>query len=396
MQVDKQGFRSGDVMVTLTSAHIPGALSAIREKGIELRDLTDAGDLSISFRVRQSDMKKLAALAYHRGEKLEIGRHGGLTWRLLGLLHRPVLIIGLLFLLILTLWLPGRILFVQVEGNQLVPDRLIAENASQCGIFFGASTRSVRSEKVKNALLSAVPQLKWAGVNTYGCVAVITVKEREMPEKDEPVGCVSSIIASCDGLIESITAEQGTALCKPGDSVLAGQTLISGYTDGGICIQAGNAKGAVMALTRRSLTVLSPEAYTQRGTRLDSDRKIALILGKKRINFYKGSGILPPTCDRIYSAMYVTLPGGYTLPVCLLWEEWIEYEESDFVAPSGIDISESARQYLLAHTLCGEILHADESISNSEGLTVLVGSYICREQIGITRIEETLDRIWEK
>lgn len=40
---------------------------------------------------------------------------------------------------------------------------------------------------MKNALLSAIPELQWAGVNTYGCRAVISVRERTLPErKPEP------------------------------------------------------------------------------------------------------------------------------------------------------------------------------------------------------------------
>lgn len=394
--VSKWQVSAGDVLTELTSADIPASLSVIREQGIELRNVEAVDDLTVSFYVQNKDMKRLSNLLNRRGDTLRILQRGGIVWRLRAFLHRPILTGGLAILLFLTLWLPGKVLFVQVKGNRDIPDKRIIEEAANCGVSFGSPTAEIRSENIKNALLSALPQLQWAGVNTYGCVAVITVQERQMPEKGDGASVVSSIVSSCDGVILSVTAEEGTALCSPGDSVLAGQTLISGYTDCRICIRAGQAKGDVFALTRRSLSILSPDDYEKRGEQLDSNRKLALILGKKRINFYKCSGILPPTCARIYSALYVTLPGGFTLPVCLLSEQWVTYEESDAVVPSGTDVTESARQYLQSILLAGEILQCAEDISYEDGLALLSGEYICKEQIGITRIEETLDQLWEK
>ena len=92
------------------------------------------------------------------------------------MLFRPVLLAGLGILFLLAMYLPSRVLFIRVEGNMQIPDRQILAAAEECGIRFGASRREVRSEKVKNALLSSVPQLQWAGVNTAGCVATISVR----------------------------------------------------------------------------------------------------------------------------------------------------------------------------------------------------------------------------
>ena len=91
-----------------------------------------------------------------------------------------------------------------MEGNQNVPENLILELASQCGLSFGTERRQVRSEQVKNALLGAVPELEWVGINTAGCVATISVRERQKGENIGQAGGVSSIVASCDGMITGI------------------------------------------------------------------------------------------------------------------------------------------------------------------------------------------------
>jgi sporulation protein YqfD len=152
---------------------------------------------------------------------------------------------------LLTIFLPTRVLFIHVEGNSTVEERRILEAAQECGIRFGASRRQVRSEKMKNRLLEKVPELKWAGVNTSGCTAVISVREQPVQEQRTGYTGISSIVAACDGRITSCTVTKGNGLCAPGQVVQKGQLLISGYLDCGICIRVTGAEGEIFAETRQ-------------------------------------------------------------------------------------------------------------------------------------------------
>ena len=162
----------------------------------------------------------LCALLEKRGDRVCVQMR---SWRFYleqSVLKRPLLYAGLALLFACSLMLPTRILGVWVEGNSTVPTRRILEAAQQSGIRLFAPCAEVRSEKMKNALLSAIPELQWAGVNTYGCRAVISVRERTLPErKPEPEKTVGSIVAARDGIVESVTALQGTVLCRPGQAV---------------------------------------------------------------------------------------------------------------------------------------------------------------------------------
>ena len=206
------------------------------------------------------------------------------------------------------MWLPSRVLFVQIEGNTHVESRRILESAARCGIAFGASRREIRSEKIKNALIECIPELSWVGVNTYGCTAVISVRERVKESDTENIHGVSSIVASCDGVIRQITVLQGNRVCSVGQAVTKGQVLISGYTDCGISIQATAAKGEVFAETSRSVTAIFPRVCMQRGEKQCIEQKYAVIIGKKRINFSNSSGILGTSCVKMYTEKYLTLP----------------------------------------------------------------------------------------
>lgn len=253
------------VHLELTSAETARTFSAFNEAHIPVFHLAQSGDLSATFWVRRGDYPKISRLCAKRGDKLRILKKRGIYWAGIRLLHRPILIFALLLLLILGAFLPSRVLFVRVDGNENVPSRQILAAAEDCGVGFGASRRYVRSEKVKNALLQSIPELQWAGVNTSGCVATVSVRERNSREEGE-VSTAQHIVADRDGFILSADVTRGTALIHTGQTVRKGETLVSGYSDCGICIRATGADGEIFAQTRRDFRGISPAQWAVRGS----------------------------------------------------------------------------------------------------------------------------------
>ena len=380
----------GMLQIELKCADPSYALSQLQERSITVYQVRFIDDFSVSFLISRQQLKQLKILSDKRGFDYRLQAKEGLYWLLPRLLHRPVLLVGLAILLAIGIYLPTRVLFIQIEGNASIPTRQILEASGQCGIEFGASRAEVRSEKMKNALLQSLPQLQWAGINTSGCVAVISVRERQLTEEKPEAGGVASIVATRDGVITTVTATKGNALCKIGQAVKAGQTLISGYTDCGLSIQAVRAEGEIYAKTERDLTIIAPCGYEQRDESADAEKKYALIIGKKRINLYFGSGILDGSCVKMYEENYVTLPGGFQLPVALVTEVWFDSELETAQAESA-DASwlyDTAQRYLIGDMIAGQILSSDEALSQEDGIVTLSGHYACLEMIGKLREEE--------
>ncbi len=379
----------GMITVEITTADIFSFLTCLQDQQVSIWNIEKQSDLQYRFRIRRRDLSRLQALAVKRGEQIKTVHTEGLYWLFRTLLHRPVLVLGMIILLVLSLWIPSRVFFVRVEGNTSIPDLQIMEKAADCGIGFAASRREVRSEKIKNSLLNAMPQLQWAGVNTYGCVAVITVRERGTAEETEKPSGISNVIASQDAVIDEITVLQGTALCKPGQAVFAGQKLISGYTDCGIYIQAGRAEGEVFGITKRNISAVCPVYYSFRQGEKYVKKKYSLILGKKRINFAKDSGILGDTCAKIELDYNLMLPGGFSLPVCLAVEHYYAYDtRTDILADAQSILEDYSRDYLLKQMIAGEIRHTASVFTDTEGLARLDSTFACREMIGISCTEE--------
>lgn len=386
------------VSVKVISAAPADTMRELNRIGIVLQGLHYVDDLTVQFFVRRADFKKMANIIDQRGDRLVMQKKdysGGVVSRLL---KRPVLLFGAALILGMTLYIPSRILFIRVEGNSSVTSRQIIAAAENHGLLFGSARQKIRSEKIKNALLSELPQLQWVGVNTKGCVATISVRERLQPKEHPRPFAISSIIAGYDGVIREMTVSSGNPVCKVGQAVQEGELLVSGYSDCGICIHGTTASAEIFADTQRNLTVTTPSVKMQRSAFRGDQRKIHLLLGKKQIFFSKDSGICDTTCGKMYKEYYLSLPGGFQLPVGIAIESIYPGKTTETVSDeerSSELLGAYARQYLLEQMISGVINKSNVTIEPGDETLQLKGIYLCSEMIGKTRCEETIDQYGE-
>ena len=379
------------VVVEITAADASGVLDLICRNDILLYDLASLDELTVRFRVNGYALKKLALLLDRHAVSWHVISHGGLFWSIRSLYCRPLLVLGLVVFLMAAFILPGRVFFVRVEGNSRIHSRQILEAASDLGVKFGASGRYVRSERVKNGLLSELDQLEWAGVNTKGCVAIVSVKERKINDfKSGQLG-FGDVVALRDGVILKCDVVRGNGICAPGQAVKEGETLISGTLDHGSSVTFTLADGEIYAMTKHQISALSYAGILVRGIEESRSVKYSLLIGKKLINFFKGSGISSGTCVKMYSKYVLTLPGGFTLPVAfvkqVVCEAAIVSEERPERSIKKF-LSNFASGYLRDHMIAGSIQLAHEQIILQEDVYQLTGNYTCTEMIGRVQQEQ--------
>ena len=308
-------------------------------------------------------------------------------------LNRPVLLIGVAIIIFLIIYLPTKVLFVGVVGNENVPTSLILEKAELCGISFGASRDTIRSEKVKNKLLAEIPALQWAGINTYGCLAMISVEEKDTLQNETGEYYNTNVVAAKDGIVAEISVLRGNPLCSVGQVVTKGQVLVSGYTDYGIVMQLTGADAEIFGYTNHKLNVKTLAETIVRQQSIKKDVRFSLLLGKKLINFDKDSGISDMKCDRMYEEYYLVLPGGLQLPIGVV-KETVSYY--DTVLKQSNDprtyhwLTEYAVDYLHDDMIAGTILTEDKRVTIENGVCSLYGIYRCRELISRIHYEEIL------
>ena len=377
--------------LTVICGNVSKLLFDLNLNGVVLCNVSRNDDITVTFCIKQSQIHFARDLIEQTGGRIEDSIPAMSNIMIVGVIRRPVMFLGCLLLILLTLYLPSRILFVTVSGNERISRQQIMSAADEGGLHFGMKRQLLRSEKVKNNLLSTLPELKWVGVNTSGCVANISVRERAVVDMKNENVVISSIVANYDGVIREITARNGEVLCRVGQAVTKGQLLVSGYADCGRCVYMTGADAEIYAQTRRSLCLFSIPDGSKRGHVQIQRYKIGVLVGKKRINFYKGSGIFDTTCVRMYREYPLVLPGGFQLPIAVtvqqetnyylqgIQEDWIEAETF---------LKSFSKDYLLSQMNAGKIISEEYVSMEFESCSHLIGQYICDEMIGQTRSEE--------
>ena len=381
------------IELKLTCADTTGFINILSNSDIVLNHVRYGNALEVFISIPGKYYKKIVALSKRHGVSVTIIRKTGLLFYIQRIVNRPVIAVLFLILLFINIILPNFVLFLSVEGNHTIPSKKILETAAECGIGFGSLRKSIRSETMKNSLLEKIPQLQWAGINTSGCTAIISIREKNQNENTANTHNVGNVVASHDGIIQNITIFEGNSLCYVGQAVMKGQTLVSGYTDCGIITKASQANAEIIALTSRNLDIIAPAPAFKKGDSLSTETTYSLQVGKKIINFSKESGILGATCDKIYLKKYWHLPGGFQLPVCLIQETTTWYRPQPYSLQTTQDsrwLLDFAHSYLKSTMIAGEILSSNTETDLLNDATYLNGQFTCTEIIGQIKHEQMI------
>ena len=389
---------SGKLRIELTGASAEATLCALNLDGVALTNVVRIAPLSVSFTISQKDYGKLLSVTNRLGDTVKIQQYTGLVLSAYRLLSRPILLLCIAVIIAASVLIPNHVFFVEIEGNHLVPDNLILEKSESSGITFGSASKEIRSETLKNNLLAEIPDLQWAGINTYGSRAVISVRERVELSETDTARKGGNIVASKDGIIINCTVHRGKALCKVGQAVKVGQVLVEGYNDCSNLTAESGAEAEIFAETQYNITAITPNIQQMRGELTKTSVKYSLIFGKKIINLSHCSGIPDASCVKMYNNYFITLPGGFQLPVGIHREEYFFHEFQTGVSSTDYERSWTqiyTEDYIKTQMLSGKILKADYTSEIQEGVLVLAGRYSCSEMIGRVKDEE-IEIQWEK
>lgn len=385
-------YITGWVTAEITGAEPERMLRALAERGITFWGAAPPRDYRLTVQVPQSAARLIGPLAAAIGcEGTVTGRHG------LPAAFRKV---RRRYMLLACIGLIGALLYVgsafvweiDITDAGTVPEGVIRQALSQCGVDIGAYWPAFSQDQIRNSVLLRVPELRWMTVNMRGSHAEVIVRERwtHLPVVDQRVP--AKIVAAKAGLVEKVEALHGTAETDENRAVLPGETLIGGYVTGrnGV-IGPGRAIGTVTARTWYELTAKSPAEAAVKTPNGKKTTRWALILGKTRINFYKGSSICPAGCDKIIMEHPLRVEGLFALPIALEKTVYTAYEtrlETRTVLREELEHQLMER---LERTVGqeGEVISAVFSASEEDGALYVTLRAECREQIG--RVEPLTD-----
>ena len=249
----------GRLDVEVCGAYVEGLLNAAALSAIALWDVRCVDECTVRLRMYETDYPALAALSEKCMCELKpIGLSGGSRDR--KLLRRRVWLLVFLLLMGLLLFVSSLFIWeIEVVGNEQLTDGQVLRALSRCGVDSGTCRYSVSADLVRSQMLRELPELAWMTVNINGSRAVAVVMERQEKPEIYAESAPADIVAARTGIVRRLSVENGRPVVHGGQSVLAGETLVSAGMDS---LSNGSkyvrAKAQVLADTWRELSAVCP------------------------------------------------------------------------------------------------------------------------------------------
>ncbi len=216
-------FLKGYVIIELFDKKIYEFINLLTDNGITVRNV-DGNTLSLT----KADFKYVSELANRFGYEFKAVNEYGLVSTLSKRSCWFFITAFLIFALFMYMS-SGYVWTVEIEGCSEEVAKKVMEAADGIGLRRGVRKKNLPTHnEMKDAILYSTDELYWAWVYLDGTCARISVREETEKPKIPEIGKSCNIVASRDGYITYISAENGRKLYTPGTWVKEGDILISG------------------------------------------------------------------------------------------------------------------------------------------------------------------------
>ena len=224
-------FLRGEARLRITGAVPQDCLNAFNGEGLEFWEICREDALHYCVSVRPRELSKAERLGLRTFCTVECLWQHGLKQTLFRALRRPVLLFGMALSLFLLFFLQSFVWTIEIDGCETVHPETVRRALEELGIRCGTRTDDIAYKEVRHELLNLLPQLSWAAVNRSGGKLCVLVTERQETPSALPPYPAANLIAVRDGVLTEVSVLEGMRLCAVGDTVHAGQTLVSGVED---------------------------------------------------------------------------------------------------------------------------------------------------------------------
>ncbi len=293
------------------------------------RDLTVNEDGRLSLWCTPLTSYILKRECSQKGIELRLEKRRGLPKLLRKQKHRWGLLLGAVLSFILILVSDNYIWDIRFEGNDAIGYRELADILNDNGLYVGSKINELDVDEIETLTLLDCDKISWIAINIIGTHANIEVRAAgEKPKEESPVK-PSNLIAARDGVIDHLELFGGNAVVRAGDTVRAGDILVSGVWDSnhyGLFVTRSS--GKVYARTERTFRVEIPFEYEKKVLKETKTDLKSLIFFSKEIKLFKNGGNDGSSCDTIESVNTLHLPDGSRLPLGTRTVKTLIYETS--------------------------------------------------------------------
>lgn len=248
-------------------------LNICAKNGIPLWNIKRRGEV-IRCSIAVGDFKRLPRLVTKSGLRIHILDRYGLPFFTARYKKRYGIPAGAAVFFAFLTFMSGFVWSVEVAGNGSVPEKDIIAECKELGIYEGIRKGEISPASAKLQLLLKDIRLSWCAFNIEGCYLTVDVTEAKKKEEDNSVP--TNLKAAADGIIKKIDITSGNCIVKVGDTVAAGDILVSGIDERAEGTRFVHSIGSITAATEREITVTAN--YRQKTGQKTGKKKTKRVL----------------------------------------------------------------------------------------------------------------------
>ena len=293
-------FLSGYCQIVLSGANQERFLNLCASKQILLWNIKREGKHYV-FYISRGGCAELTEIAEKTGSKFQCVQKKGLPYLFCRYRKRKILLLTLFVCISVFCIMSSFIWQVQTIGSYSHSEEELLDYLKKKGIKSGTKISGISCAKLEEEIRKDFEDIAWVSCERKGTLLRVWVKEtldkRDWKEEEKKRDTPCNLVASKAGRIDSILVRSGSAMVKPGDTVKAGDVLISGIVE--IKDDAGEvaeetmvkAQGDIYAVSQISYEDILPLIYykkiytgkTEKNYRLLVSDYVIKIPGKKEI-----------------------------------------------------------------------------------------------------------------
>lgn len=178
-----------------------------------------------------SDFWRIAPIGKKTKTRAAVLERYGLPFFLRKMKTRVVFGMGIPCCIIFWLIMSQFIWAIDFEGNLSISDDVLRDFLITEGVDYGTAKKELNLEELESKVRETFPIVTWTSVQLKGSHFTLCVKENDLRTEEEDSPALldgADLKATNTGVVYSILTRKGVPLVKAGDSVEAGDILVSG------------------------------------------------------------------------------------------------------------------------------------------------------------------------
>ena len=319
----------GYVTIEVEGYFIERFMNLCNSQKIFLWNLKRSRTTIMRVNVSISDFKKLKSIARKTKCRVKICDKEGIPFFFHRYKKRKIFLLLFLLVMIGIGALSNFIWNIEITGTDKIDKKEIEQLLSENNLKIGSCKIGLSTNEIIDQIRLKRDDIAWVGIEISGTNAVVKIVEADLKPEIIPEEEYCNIVATKDGMIVKVSAQNGTPVVTEGDIVAKGSVLIGGWLEGKYTgTRYVHANGEVQAKVWYSEKVKIPLNQVKKEFTGNEENKYSVKINNFQINLSKRVSKFE-NYDTIEENKKIRLFSNFYLPIEIQKITYQEYKNEE-------------------------------------------------------------------